>query len=67
MSALESFMSSAVFHPLMVSAISAVAFKYLLGLGDNMEILRLAAIVFGAVFVSRIVEAQLASMNSSKQ
>jgi hypothetical protein len=64
--AIASFMTSGVFHPLMIAVISSVAFKYGLGLSDNMEILRLAGIVFGSVFVSKIIEGQLAAM-SSKQ
>jgi hypothetical protein len=62
--ALQSFVESMFFNPVMTGVVSGLAFKYILGLSDNYEILKLAAIIFGSAFVANLIRQQMYTMYS---
>ena len=58
-SLIDQFMNSSFYMPVLVAAISALGFKYIFGVDDNMELLRYAGLSGVSVFIAQIVGNQI--------
>jgi len=61
-SIVDQFLNSSFYMPVLVSGISALGFKYLLDVNDNMDLLKYAALVGASVFVAQIIGNQIRGM-----
>ena len=61
-SLVDQFFNSSLYMPVLVAAISALGFKYLLDVDDNMDLLKYAGLAGASVFVAQIVGNQIRGM-----
>ena len=62
-SLVDQFLNSSFYMPVLVAAISALGFKYLLYVNDNMDLLKYAGLAGVSVFVAQIVGNQIRGMS----